>query len=299
MKTNRAVTILAVPIIVLSLLVAGVGLLWQGPGEAYEYLTMRGDAALIQGQGLYRYDTVSGAAQEQGNDFVTLVLGIPLLTAGVVLSRRGSMRGHLLLTGSLGFFLYTYASMAFLTAFNPLFLVYVALFSLSLFAFILALTGLDKQRVAVQTSVRFPRKALIGYFLSVAAFLTVSWLGLVMSAIRSGQLPAGSEPYTTLVIQVLDLGIIVPTAVLTAILLWKGSAWGYTLATVMILKILTMGAALISMIVRQWLVGVPLEPVTTTLFGLICVSGLILAVLTLKSIESPERRGQLARWHAA
>jgi hypothetical protein len=291
-RTNRIVTILAVPIMILALIAAGAGLFWQGSGEPYEYPTPRGDTAMIQGHGLYRYDTVSGAAQEQGNDFVTLVLGIPLLTTGVVLSRRDSMRGHLLLTGSLGFFLYTYASMAFLTAFNPLFLVYVALFSLSLFAFVLALSGLDPETVSAHVSTAFPRKTLIGYFLFVAAFLALAWLGLVATAMRTGQLPAGAEPNTTLVIQVLDLGVIVPTAAITAVLLWKSKPWGYTLATIMILKILTMGAALLSMIAQMWLAGVPLEPVTTTLFGVICVSGIILAVLTLRSIKAAKPAGE-------
>lgn len=291
MASNRTITILGILIIVLALIAAGAGLFWQSPGTAYEYPTLRGDTALMQGQGLYRYDTVSGAAQEQGNDIVTLVLGIPLLAVGLVLSRRGSMRGHLLLTGSLGFFLYTYASMSFLTAFNPLFLVYVALFSLSLFAFILALSGIDAQEVAAHVSAHFPRRTLAAYFFLVALFLTVSWSGLSAGAMRSGQLPAGMEPYTTLVIQALDLGIIVPAAVITAILLWRSKPWGYTLAAVMILKVLTMGTALIAMIVTQWLAGVPLEPVTTVLFGVICLSGLVLAVLTLRSVGAVQLKG--------
>jgi hypothetical protein len=234
---------------------------------------------------LYRYDTVAGATQEQGNDFITLTVGIPLLIAGLIMSRRGSMRGHLLLTGSLGFFLYTYASMSFLTAFNPFFLIYVALFSLSLFAFVFAISGLDPDEMMAHVSQSFPRKVLVGYFLVVAAFLTLAWLGLVAGAMRTGQLPPGTESNTTLVIQVLDLGIIVPTAIITALLLRKRRAWGFLLAAVMILKILTMGAALISMIIVQWRAGVPLEPVTTALFGVICVSGLVLAVLTLRSIK--------------
>jgi hypothetical protein len=248
-RNNGIVITLSLLIIVLALLAALAGLFWQGSGEAYEHITPRGDTALIQGKGLYAYDTVSGAAQEHGNDAVTLLLGIPLLGTGIVLSRRGSMRGHLLLAGSIGFFLYTYASMSFLTALNPLFLVYVALFSLSLFAFILALSGLNPQEVAQHVSAGFPRRLLIGFFLVVAAFLTSAWLGLVVGAIRSGFLPEGSESYTTLVIQALDLGVIVPTAVITAVLLWRKHIWGYTLAAVVILKILTMGAALIAMIV--------------------------------------------------
>ena len=62
---------------------------------------------MLVGQGRYRYDTISAATQEIGQDRVTLIIGIALLITGMVLSRTGSIRGRLLLTGGLGYFLYT------------------------------------------------------------------------------------------------------------------------------------------------------------------------------------------------
>ena len=82
-------------------------------------------------------------AQMQANDLVTLALGLPLLVISFWLTLRGSLRGRLLLTGTLGFILYTYITMCFGAAYNQLFLVYVAIFSLSLFAFILSMMSFD------------------------------------------------------------------------------------------------------------------------------------------------------------
>ena len=143
MKNNNIVTRLAILIIPLALLAAGAGVFWQGTGTPYPFKTLRGETVTIRGHGLYQYDTVNSSSQEVGQDVVTLILGVPLLIVGIVLARKGSLRGQLLLTGGLGYFLYTYGAMSFLTAFNPFFLIYVALFSLSLFAFILALSGLN------------------------------------------------------------------------------------------------------------------------------------------------------------
>ena len=42
----------------------------------------------------------------QANDLVMLVLGLPLLALSFWLARRGSLRGRLLLAGTLGFILY-------------------------------------------------------------------------------------------------------------------------------------------------------------------------------------------------
>ena len=240
---------------------------------------------MIRGHGLYRYDTISSSSQEVGQDIVTLIIGIPLMIVGVVLSRKGSLRGRLLLTGGLGYFLYTYASMSFLTAFNPLFLVYVALFSLSLFGFILALSGLNPGELVNHVSERFPRRTIAIYFIIVAAFLTMAWLGLVVPPMFNGTPPSGLESAITMVIQALDLGVIVPTSIITATLLLKRRPWGYALSSVVLLKILTMGAALISMIVVQMLAGVKVDPVVSAVFVIISLSGIILGGITLRTIQ--------------
>lgn len=285
MKPNNIVIRLTVIIIPLALFAAGAGIFWQGSGEPYPFDTLRGETVLIRGHGLYQYDTVNSASQELGQDVVTLIIGVPLLITGVVLSRKGTLRGHLLLTGALGYFLYTYGAMSFLTAFNPLFLVYVALFSLSLFGFILAMSNLDVDEIKRHISDRFPSRAIAAYFIIVAVFLTLAWLGLVVPPMLTGRPPAGLESAITMVIQALDLGVIVPTSLMTATLLLKKQAWGYALSSVVLLKILTMGTALISMIISQMLAGVAIDPVTSVIFVLISISGITLGIVTLRNIK--------------
>jgi hypothetical protein len=286
MKRNNIVIRLALIIIPLAILAAGAGVFWQGTGEPFAFNTLRGETVMIRGHGLYRYDTVNSSSQEIGTDVVTLLIGIPLLGTGIVLSRKGSLRGKLLLTGALGYFLYTYGAMCFLTAFNPLFLVYVALFSLSLFGFIFSMSSLDVDEVAGHISSGFPRRAVASYFIIVAVFLLLAWLGLVASPSLRWTPPAGLESAITMVIQALDLGVIVPTSLITATLLLKQQAWGYALSTVLLLKILTMGAALIAMIIGQILAGIPIDLVISVIFTLISLSGILLGIITLRNIRN-------------
>jgi len=286
MKNNNIVTRLAILIIPLALLAAGAGVFWQGTGTPYPFKTLRGETVTIRGHGLYQYDTVNSSSQEVGQDVVTLILGVPLLIVGIVLARKGSLRGQLLLTGGLGYFLYTYGAMSFLTAFNPFFLIYVALFSLSLFAFILALSGLNPDEVMNRVSEKFPRRTIAAYFIIVAAFLSLAWLGLVVPPIFTGRPPAGLESAITMVIQVLDLGVIVPTSLITAVLLLKKHAWGYALSSVVLLKILTMGTALIAMIISQRMAGVAIDPVISVIFALISISGILLGIVALRNIRN-------------
>jgi len=97
MKFHPALKWLIPPIFVLALVAALAGLL-PGEGAPYPLITFRGEQVMIHARGLYYWDTVSSAAQMQVNDLVTLVLGLPLLMVSYWLSRRGSLRGLLLLT---------------------------------------------------------------------------------------------------------------------------------------------------------------------------------------------------------
>lgn len=65
--------------------------------------------------------------------------------------------------------------------------------------------------------------------------------------LASGQRPAVLETYTTMVVQALDQGIVVPLAFLTGVLLLKGNAGGYALASIVLIKVTTLGTAVLSM----------------------------------------------------
>jgi hypothetical protein len=65
----------------LALFAAGMGLFYQAPGEPYPFTSHRGETVMINGRGMYYYDTVSSATQQQGNDVVALFIALPLLVA--------------------------------------------------------------------------------------------------------------------------------------------------------------------------------------------------------------------------
>jgi hypothetical protein len=61
------------------------------------------------------------------------------------------------------------------------------------------------------------------------------WLGRIIPSYNN-KIVAGLEHYTTLVIQALDLGFIVPVAIISGILLIKNNSLGYLLAPIIIIK---------------------------------------------------------------
>ncbi|HNT78948.1 MAG TPA: hypothetical protein PKH77_28415 [Anaerolineae bacterium] len=274
-----------VPLIFVLTLVATLSGLWPAAGQPYPLTNFRGEQVTLNARGLYYWDTVSSAAQMQANDLVTLGLGLPLLAISFWLAWRDSLRGRLLLTGTLGFFLYTYMSMCFGAAYNALFLVYVALFSLSLYAFILSMMSFDLNTLPAHFSVKLPRGWIAGLLFFAAAFLALAWLGRIAATFTPGAIPA-LDNVTSMFIQALDLALIVPLCVLAGILLLRRSAWGYLLASVGMLKFVTMGVAVSLMGLNMAQVGVPVSAVELVVFPTITLVNLVMVVVLLKNISS-------------
>lgn len=289
MKSLQGVLVLAGLIAGLALIAAGAGVvtavLWQPAGVHFDFTTLRGETVQIQGGGLYRYDSVSVAAQGIAQDLVTLVLGIPLLLTAMGLTARGSLRGRVLLTGTLGYFLYTYTSIAMTAAYNELFLLYVVLFSLSLFAFILSFLAIDVATLSARVTTQFPRRTIAGVDLALGVLMALLWLGRIVPALLAGTPPFGLESYTTLVIQVMDLGLVVPAAILAGILVLRRVPFGYLLAAFVQVFGLTMGAAVTAMVIGQVLAGVPVSPVELVMFPTLALVNVVLLVLLLRSIS--------------
>lgn len=280
MKTSKTLLILSYLIALLALLAAGTGVLYQGEGAGYKVTSLRGEKVMIYGHGLYRYDPANMAVQGMAQDAVTLVVGIPLLLVSLHLYRQRRLRGQLLLSGTLAYFLYTYTSLAFGASFNSLFLVYVALFSLSLFAFIIAMLSVNLRALPAHFTEKLPRRAIAVFMFGGAAFLLLAWLGRIAPGLAGG-VPVGLLTNTTLFIQVMDLGLIVPLMVLAGALLLRRQPLGYLLASVALIKFMTMGIALVAMIAGQLLAGDVVPLVEAAIFVVMAAVGICMAVLLM------------------
>ncbi|MBM3135610.1 MAG: hypothetical protein FJZ89_10110 [Chloroflexi bacterium] len=273
-----------VPLIFILTMIAALAGVWPAEGTPYSLTTFRGEQVTINARGLYYWDTVSMAAQMQANDLIALVLGLPLLALSFWLTLRGSLRGRIMLAGTLGFILYTYITMAFGAHYNALFLVYVALFSLSLFAFVLVMMSFDLATLPSRFSEKLPRGWIAGLLFFAAAFLSLAWLGRVAATFAPGAVPA-LENTTSMFIQVMDLGIIVPVCALSGLLLLRRQPWGYLLASVGLMKFLTLGIAVSLMGLNMARVGVPISPVELGIFLSMALAGIVMTVFLLKHIS--------------
>lgn len=285
MKYNRLISLLVVCIVILSIFASVIGIFSNGGPGAYQIESFRGETINIHGIGLYSDDSVSLVAQGIAQDIVTLALGNPLLILSLCMLLKGSLKGRLLLTGTLGYFLYTYISYVFLWMYNSMFIVYVVLMSASFFAFTLSILSVDINNLSSSFNTKLPVKFLGGFQIFFAIALCLLWMGKIIPTIINGTVPVGLEHYTTLVIQGLDLGFIVPIALLSGVLLIKRKPFGYLLSSVIIMKGFTMGAALTAMIISQYFAGVSMSIIEIVMFPIFSLIIFYCMILLLKNID--------------
>jgi len=221
-------------------------------------LTIAASAGGLFLDGLYR-DNTWAAAQWYGNDLVTLVIAVPTLVAAMLLSMRGSQRARLVWLGMLDYTLYNYAFYLFGAAFNRFFLIYAALFTLSIFALLFGLLKLDANGIGQRFRAGTPARWISGYMLFWAVGIGGLWVGQSLSFVVTGKLPQAvvDSGHPTGVVYAVDLSLLVPFLVLGAVWLWKHRPWGYVLGVILNVKGAVYALALTAMSVSAAEAGVP------------------------------------------
>lgn len=272
MKKN--ILIITLAILSLSVLSSLVGLLTSTGAVTYDFVAITGETISIYGKGLYAHDSVSVVAQGLASDLITLIFAVPATLIALYYSHRNSFRGELVLTGMLGYFLYTYMSYVFLWNYNVLFIVYVFIMSLSFFGFVIMMTSFDLKAFKDHFVNPLKAKSIIIFQLFVAIMVGLLWLSKLTPSWFNSVAPVGLEHYTTLVIQAMDIGFIVPTAIISAVLLIQRKPLGYLLSSVLIIKGIALLSSIIAMIINMLISGVETTIIEIAIFGILDLFGI-------------------------
>ena len=236
--------------------------------------------------GFYR-DVSVLLPQVYGQDLLTLTVAVPAFAVSLFYATRGSLRGYVTWLGVTGYLLYTYASYSFMTAFNELYLVYTTLLWLTLFTFVGGMARLDAD--ALRRSVGdSPVRSYVAFQVLLVALIGFLWLSEILPATLAGTTPTSiSEAgLPTSVIYSFDLGVVLPAFALTAYLLWKRRAWGYAFTAVLLVKVATLGGAVLAMAWFMVRDGQPVPLPQVIIFGALTVLSVLLMSRFLLSIDT-------------
>jgi hypothetical protein len=169
----------------------------------------------------------------RGGDLTTLLLVAPILACSLILSIRGSLPAQVTWIGALAYGIYNYAYYVFGAAINDIFLLHIALLTLSICATVLAVASMDVGAVAAAFRVGRAARWIGGFLVFVGAILGGLWVVLAIRFAVTGELMADIPADGIHLVFAIDLSLLVPALVGAGVLMWRGSGIGVVFGGVM------------------------------------------------------------------
>jgi hypothetical protein len=288
-SSRRAIALLCAVVALLAGAAATFGVFGRGDGSFVPVTSALGETYEIAVGGVYADSSRQLMAEGVGWDVFTLVVAVPILLVASVHVARGSFRGYLAAAGMLGYFLYMHLEYAVTWSFGPMFPLFIAIYGSSLVGLIAMAALIADAGVGDRFDERFPRRRLAALNIGMALLLTALWIGRIMENLLAETAVLHGE--TTMTVQALDLGLVIPISVLVAIGALRRNAAGLVAAAAFAITFVTMATAIASMMVSAAIVTGVLQPPPIVVFGLAAATGLLL-IRRIYASAAPRRQFQ-------
>lgn len=285
MNQNRIILVLVLLISVLASISSLLGIFSNdGMGE-FEHTSIRGEKINIYGVGLYKHMSSDVAIQGIAHDYVTLFIAIPLLLSSLYFFLNNSTKARILLLGVTLYFFVTFLFYSTMGMYNELFLAYLGILCFSFFTLIFVLFNKPIESLANSLkSIKLIRAG--GYFLIINSIMVSSlWLSIIIPPLINGTIyPKELQHYTTLIVQGLDLGLLLPLGIVSGYLAIKKNKYGYLFTSIYLVFLSILMAALTSKIIFMAKVGVNVMPVIF-IMPTICLISSLLSISVIRKIK--------------
>lgn len=249
MKTKN--DYLAVTAIILMCITSIVGIASLNFSHSYDIVNQYGHTVSIYGYGVYANDTYFKAPIYIGTDFSVLFVMVPMFIYILMKYRKTNDKiSELKLISIYAAALYYAASISFGIAYNYLFLVYVGLFSVTLF-------GMFKHisHIQIQGTIKMTNGLRIFLILSGLALL-LAWMPDIIPTLFDGSTLSLIGIYTTEITYVLDMGIISPLCFICLYLIHKGNSIGTIILAFLLRICMIVGIMMLTQTICQISTGV-------------------------------------------
>ncbi|NLP03029.1 MAG: hypothetical protein GX089_11075 [Fibrobacter sp.] len=261
MQRNTILSILVLCIAIAAIIAASTGIFSSGGPGPHDFTSIHGKVVKIYGKGIYQNMSAELVPQGIAQDYVTLFIAVPLLIVSLLITLKGSLRARFVLSGVLGYFLVTYMFYIAMAAFNPFFLVYAFLLGTSFFALSLSLISIGVDNLPASFRPGAPVKFAGGFLIFNAIVIALLWLSIVVPPLLDGSIyPSSLDHYTTLIVQGFDLGLLLPLAAVSGILLIRRRPWGFLIGPVYLIFLSLLMSALVAKIIAMGLQGYNIIP---------------------------------------
>jgi hypothetical protein len=283
---NKIFHILSIFIIVLVIISSGFGLFYKSGGQPFDFLNQYGDTVKIYGDGIYKNDSYFMAHTFKGTDFMALFVALPLMIFALIMDiKNNTIKTKLFLTAIIAYFLYYSASYSMGVIYNVLHLVYLVLFSCTLYASILGYGFL--KTYSIKISAKIYTIGLKIFLVLCGLSLFVAWLPDIIASLINKKSLELIEIYTTQITYVLDMAIISPLIFICLYNLRKNNDIGYILLGIILNMLSLVGIMVILQTVFQNRAGIelPVEAAITKV-GMFVLLALVAIVYEIKLFKN-------------
>jgi hypothetical protein len=253
--------------------------IWLWLSVLASLLAVAGSIIALSVPSIYASLTPAFLPQALAQDIANLAVVSPAWLILAALALRGSLRAYLLWLGVLTFTVYNYVIYTFSVPFGPLFLLWVAVLGLSLYALIGGVTAIDHTAVESSFTSRGAITGIAWFLIVTAVLFGLLWLSEDVPALLSGSRPASvvDMALPTNPVHILDLGFFLPAVITTGVMLLKKKPLAYSVAPAFIVFLVLTGIPILLTPVVQaargetaaWGVVVPIGALTLILLGLL------------------------------
>lgn len=249
------------------------GILSMNFEYAHDFVNQYGHTVKIFGYGIYANDSYFKAPISIGTDFCILFVLVPMfLYTYMQYQKKADMISEIKLISVYAVAFYYAASIAFGVTYNQIFLIYVLLFTCSLFGMFSHIRSVNVGQKITAT------KGLQAFLIISGIALIVAWLPDIISAmLKGGTLPLIGV-YTTEITYVLDMGVISPMCFVCLYLMKKNDSLGVVLLAVLLKACIIVGIMVVPQTICQMLSGVelPLPALLTKVLSFVALGGFAL-----------------------
>jgi len=209
--------------------------------------------------GMYR-DPELIVGQSHGYDLANLIVAL-VLELSIVVAARGSSRARLVAIGALGCLAYSFVTYAFLIVLNPATLLYIAVLAFAGWSFVFGFTRIDDAKVEAVLRGRLARRTTACFLVILAVVFGITWLSQIAAADIGGNLPAelAASGWPMNPVYVLDLGFVLPLALMTAVGLARRRPAAERIAVSFVVFVALLAMSILLMAGSSTLAGQPLQ----------------------------------------
>jgi hypothetical protein len=237
--------------------------------------------------GVYR-DPQAVIAQSHGFDIGDLI-AVLVLGLGLTWSTRGSVRGRLVAIGALVYLLYSFVTYAFLIVLNAATVLYIAVLGFGVWSFITGFAAVEDRKADQLTTGLLFKRLTAGFMIVIAALFALTWLREIAGSVFSGQLPAAlaAAGWPMNPVYVLDLGLVIPAAMLGGFRLLRGKRGGARVAVPFLIFLPLLSTSVLLMTIFMAIDGQPLAIPLIVIFGVAVAVSTALAWVALRTPGQP------------